>query len=99
MTASLEVERRAFGFLWFPVGSFAPRPPGTLLASTTESYAQERGSIAETINFVIPAANFHGTLRLTVVLSDAASGTEYHRKQVVINAALRQTTSAFGRSR
>jgi hypothetical protein len=91
VTASLEVERRAFGFLWFPVGSFAPRPPGTLLASTTESYAQERGSIAETINFVIPAANFHGTLRLTVVLSDAASGTEYHRKQVVINAALRQT--------
>ena len=51
VTASLEVERRAFGFLWFPVGSFAPRPPGTLLASTTESYAQERGSIAETINF------------------------------------------------
>ena len=91
VTASLTIERRSFGFLWFPVATLTPRGTGVLSASVTESYAQERSSTAETLNFVIPAADFHGTLRLTVRLRHATSGTEYDSHTLVVNAALRQT--------
>jgi hypothetical protein len=91
VTASLTIERRSFGFLWFPVATLTPMGTGVLSASVTESYAQERSSTAETLNFVIPAADFHGTLRLTVRLRHATSGSEYDSHTLVVNAALRQT--------
>ena len=40
VTASLEIERRSFGFLWFPVATLSPTGTGVLSASTTESYTQ-----------------------------------------------------------
>lgn len=91
VTASLRIERRSFGFLWFPVATLSPTGSGVLSASVTESYAQERSSTAETLNFVIPAADFHGTLRLTVRLRHATSGSEYDSRTLVVNASLRQT--------
>ncbi len=91
VTASLKIERRAFGFLWFPVATLAPTGSGVLSASSTETYVQERSSTTETLNFVIPAAQFTGTLRLTVKLRHATSGTEYHSRTLVIDASLRQT--------
>jgi hypothetical protein len=91
VTASLTIERRFFGFLWFSVATLTPTGTGVLSASVTESYTQERSSTAETLNFVIPAAHFHGTLRLTVRLRHATSGSEYDSHTLVVNAALRQT--------
>ena len=91
VTATLTIERRSFGFLWFPVATLAPNGTGVLSASVTESYTQERSSTAETLNFVIPAAQFHGTLRLTMRLHHASSSKEYNSRTLVVNASLRQT--------
>ena len=91
VTASLTVERRLFGFLWLPVSTLSPTGSGVVSAGITESYTQERSSTAETVNFVIPAAQFHGTLRLKVRLRSATSGTEYDTHTLVVNANLRQT--------
>jgi hypothetical protein len=91
VTASLTVERRLFGFLWLPVSTLSPTGSGVVSAGITESYDQERSSTTETVNFVIPAAQFHGTLRLKVRLRSATSGTEYDTHTLVVNANLRQT--------
>lgn len=91
VTASLTIERRLFGFLWLPVSTLSPIGSGVVSAGITESYAQERSSTSETVNFVIPAAQFHGTLRLKVRLRSATSGTEYDTHTLVVNANLRQT--------
>lgn len=91
VTASLTVERRLFGFLWLPVTTVSPIGSGVVSAGITETYDQERSSTTETINFVIPADTFHGTLRLTVRLRAATSRTEYDTHTLVVNANLRQT--------
>jgi len=91
VTATLSIERRAFGFLWFPVGTLSPAGSGVVSASITESYDQERSSTNETVNFVIPAADFHGVLRLKVRLRNPSTGTEYDSHTLVVNASLRQT--------
>lgn len=91
VTASLTIERRAFGFLWFHVATLSPVGSGIVSAGLSESYTQERSSTTETINFVIPRAQFRGTLRLKVRLRSTTSGTEYDTHTLVVNAALRQT--------
>ena len=91
VTASLTVERRAYGFLWFPVATLSPTGTGVVSASISESYGQERTSTTETVNFVIPGADFHGVLRLRVRLRNPTSGTEYDSHTLVVNATLRQT--------
>jgi hypothetical protein len=91
VTATPSVERRAFGFLWSPVSALSPAGTGVVSASTTKSYGQERSSANETVNFVIPAADFHGMLRLKVRLRNPSTGTEYDSHTLVVDASLRQT--------
>ena len=91
VTASLQIERRAYGFLWFPVATLSPQGASTITASVTEPYASQRGNLSKSINFVIPRAQFTGNLRLRVRLTSTDGATEYDTETVFVNATLRQT--------
>lgn len=91
VTASLEIERREYGFLWFPVATLSPQGAGTISASLTEPYASQRSNLTKTINFVIPRAQFSGNLRLRVRLTSTDGASEYDTETVFVNATLRQT--------
>ena len=91
VTASLQIERRAYGFLWFPVATLSPQGASTITASVTEPYASQRSNLSKSINFVIPRAQFTGNLRLRVRLTSTDGATEYDTETVFVNATLRQT--------
>ena len=84
---TLTVERRRYGWAYATVGTFDPQPPGMLTATNSFTYTQMRGSTTATLNFVIPADLFVGTLRLTVRLHDGA-GNDYDSETVVVSAHL-----------
>lgn len=90
VTGTLEVERRFNGFSWSTVATLGPQPPGSVIARQTRDYALERSTITETLNFVVPADEFWGNLRLTVRITDGG-GTEYDSETRLIDATLRQT--------
>lgn len=90
MSGTLELERRSGGFVWNPVTTYSPRAPGTVTARRSPAYDTERSNIGDTLNFVIPATEFWGNLRLTVRLVNA-SGNEVDTHTVNIDATLRQT--------
>ncbi len=95
VTGSLTVERRRLGFIWNPVATLAPQAPGSITAQPTADYATERGSTALTLNFIIPAADCYGVLRLTAALTDAG-GRSLDTSSVVVNATLQQTLRLRG---
>lgn len=90
VTGTLAIQRRYSGFLWTTVATLTPRSPGAVTARPNPGYAAERGDRQATLNFVIPAADFHGVLRLTVRIVDA-DGTELDTEERQIDATLRQT--------
>ena len=92
---TLTVERRRYGWAYATVGTLDPQPPGMLTATNSFTYAQMRGSTTATLNFVIPADLFVGTLRLTVRLHDGA-GNDYDSETVVVSPRLRQTLRVRG---
>lgn len=89
VTGTLQVEHRRLGFVFDPPETFNPQPPGNVTTQDLD-YATERGDIANTLNFIIPAESFYGTMRLTVRLTDS-SGSEYDTETITISAALVQT--------
>jgi hypothetical protein len=95
VTGRLRVERRRLGFLWDPVATLIPQAPGSVTAHAMIDYATERGSAANTLNFVIPAADCHGNLRLTATLVDAKGGV-LHMSVAFAKATLVQTLRLRG---
>lgn len=68
ISGELVISRRSgpFNALWQTVATISPLPPGTANAHNFINYAAERGTIGSTLNFIIPAAEMFGYLRLTV---------------------------------
>ena len=94
ITGTLEVQRRALGFVWQPVTTLSADPSSTTTApSALATYAATRGSVAGTLNFVIPAAEMIGTLRL---IARATSGSQTAEESVDIRVTLRQTLRLAG---
>jgi hypothetical protein len=87
-TARLTIERRNRGFLWAAAATLPAQAPG-IIAPTTD-YATERSSIFSTLNFIIPAADCWGILRLTVELFDSG-GRSWGTSSVTVHATLKQT--------
>jgi hypothetical protein len=90
MTGTLTIERRALGFQWNHVATLSPQTPGSFTVRRDPGYVAERGNILSTLNFVIPASQFLGTLRLTARLV-APDGAELDQFEQIVNATLRQT--------
>src|SRR5687767_4892270 len=66
---TLEVQRRHNGFLWSTVATLNPTPPVPasvpgLGLEFGDDYAEKRGTLGRTLNFIIPADEMIGTLRL-----------------------------------
>ena len=64
VTGTVEVFRRSNGFLWGSLGTLNPQPPGTVTAVANPDYATQRGTLSETLNFIIPREWMCGNLRL-----------------------------------
>lgn len=88
VTGTLTVERRFLGSIFHQVGVYAPQPPGKVDAQQSPSYASERGDIGRTLNFVIPADDFCGDLRLSVTVTAPGGASAQHT--VMIDATLEQ---------
>ncbi len=95
LTASLEVQRRRNGFLWTSVMTLNPDPSSanSVPASSTTTYAAMRGSLGASINFVIPAGEMIGTLRL---IARIGTGSRSAESTVDVGVTLRQTLRLAG---
>ncbi len=90
ITAALRLDRRSHGFIWSTIATLSPQAPGAITAHRTVDYASERGTLADTLNFIIPADQFRGVLQLKVQLL-ATDGSLLDEQVVPIDATLRQT--------
>ncbi len=95
VSGTLEVQRRQDGFRWTTVATLSPSPPvpAAIPAFTEVNYATTRGTLGATLNFIIPADQMIGTLRLIARVQSAGNGANY---QTVVTATLRQTLRLAG---
>ncbi|WP_347309841.1 M66 family metalloprotease [Defluviimonas sp. SAOS-178_SWC] len=86
---------------WLPVfhdvATLAAQAPG-IVTTAHDSYATERSTLGTTLNFIIPADQMHGNLRLTAEIwrdgTSAASVIDSH--QISVSANLDQTLAIRG---
>jgi hypothetical protein len=93
VTGSLKLYRRISG-IYTSLGTLAPQPPGTVTAYPNPDYATERGTLTRTLNFIIPADQMCGRMRLQVEIT-APSGASA-TKTLTIDVTLRQTLRLAG---
>lgn len=94
VTGQVVVARRRFGNLYNQAVVLNPLPPGKVTAHYTMNYAQERGSIANTLNFLIPADEMCGDLRLKVTVTNPNNYLD--EATIYIIVTLRQTLRLRG---
>ena len=94
VTGTLQVD---YGFMntraGQPGATLNPQAPGSLTALFNPNYETTRGSIARTLNFVIPADRMFGPISLKATLTD---GTETVEHVLFLNVTLRQTLRLRG---
>lgn len=98
VTGTLTVERY-FAGSWLNVATLSPvNPGGTITAEANPGYAAERGDIDATLNFIIPADEMGGELRLTVETEapDACDGTLRASDSTNVSVTLRQRLRIAG---
>lgn len=95
ITGTLEVQRRRYGFLWETVMTLTPlSPPLTSIPSLfVDDYATVRGNSNKTLNFLIPADEMLGTLRLVAKVEAGAFDADH---SVTVPVTLRQTLRLAG---
>jgi hypothetical protein len=95
VSGTVTVQRRRLGETWVDFGTLAQLPPATVTVLPSQDYATERGWMASTLNFLIPAADMRGTMRLKVHVE--VPGTEHHSERAIeIDASLLQTLRLRG---
>jgi hypothetical protein len=95
VTGTLSV---AWGFLNTQSGpalSITPQSPGTATAPFDPDYETTRGSMAQTLNFIVPASRMYGTISITATVK-TSDGSQTATKSIVINAGLQQTLKLRG---
>jgi hypothetical protein len=92
---TLEVQRRSSGFLWNTVATLNPTPPvpASVPGLTLAQYATIRETLGATLNFIIPADEMIGTLRL---IARVSSGTRTAEHTISVAVTLRQTLRLAG---
>ena len=95
ISATLEVQRQKIGKLWPTVTTLKPDPSSlkTVPPSSTTSYADTRSNLNHTVNFVIPASEMIGILRL---IARVKAGILAAEAPCEVNVTLRQTLRLKG---
>lgn len=91
VTGTLELARRNRALEYELVDTYTPQG-GSVTAEQSIAYRTERGRLGRSLNFVIPASEFHGTLRLTARLT----GYDGSDKAVDLTVRLVQTLRVRG---
>jgi hypothetical protein len=94
VTGSVEVQRRHFGVVYLPLTTLGPQPPGTVTAHPSVAYATERGTLSYSLNFIIPADDMCGHLKLVVRATTPDGRTDTF--DLLLNATLKQTLRLRG---
>jgi len=87
VTARLQIGRRGKTTAYNPVATLNPIGFGSATAHQDPDYRTERNDLRATINFIIPAGEFHGTLKLTAILT----GRGNPQRSIVVIPDLVQT--------
>ena len=93
VTGTVELSRRSFGSYYQPFSTLSPQAPGMVDALKNLDYAVERGSLAHTLNFIIPAEHMCGNLRLQANIESALGRS---KMTIYLNVTLQQTLSLRG---
>lgn len=93
VTASITVQRRRYG-VWVDAGTLIQQAPGVITAQTSPVYATERGSLSNSLNFIIPASEMRGKMRLKVQVE--SPGAHKDESFVEVDAILKQTLRVRG---
>ena len=80
------------------VTTLTPRPPGTAATERDPDYATERSNIAATLNFIIPADEMFGILRLTarMWIQGGSASSPVDTFETTIDVTLAQTLRLRG---
>ncbi|MFO1042735.1 MAG: hypothetical protein U0941_13155 [Planctomycetaceae bacterium] len=100
LSGKLIVERRSniSPVIWENAAEVTPRAPGSVTAASSVDYVIERTSVANTLNFILPASIVHGYLRLHAIIwpeggnESSPSDTE----EIYADATLLQTLRVRG---
>lgn len=92
VTGSLRVRRRKQFGKYDPVDVYSPAGVGSATADEDPDYLTQRADINSTLNFVIPAGEFYGTLELTAQISGHGDA----QKSVILTVDLVQTLRVRG---
>lgn len=95
LTGTLEVQRRRWGIFWDTVTVLSPDPSSAtdVPAASLTDYAARRGAANGSLNFVVPAQEVIGQLRLVARVS---AGSRSAQRAVEVGATLRQTLRLAG---
>jgi hypothetical protein len=80
VVGSVTLQRMRYG-VWVDSGALMQLGPGSVTAERAPNYAAERGSMASSLNFLIPAAAMRGHVRLKVQVS--VPGTDLAADDIV----------------
>jgi hypothetical protein len=96
VTGTATIQRRRYG-IWSDAGTLMQQfPPASVTAAPSPTYATERGSLWNSLNFIIPATIMRGHLRLKVHVQ-AGEGTRFTADtDVDVDASLLQTLRVRG---
>ena len=94
VTGKVTVQRRRHG-IWMDSDTLTQVSPFTITATRDPVYATERGSLWNSLNFIIPATTMRGHLRLKVHV-EAAGRDLAADSEVDIDASLLQTLRVRG---
>ncbi|MDP2621626.1 MAG: hypothetical protein Q8P46_15880 [Hyphomicrobiales bacterium] len=94
VVGSVIVQRLRYG-VWVDAGKLTQVGPNSVTAERVPAYAAERGTMASSLNFIIPAATMRGHLRLKVQVN--VPGTSQNADDIVdVDASLLQTLRIRG---
>jgi len=74
VSATVTMQRQRYG-VWVDSGTLTGEIPGSITAETNPTYATERGSLWNSLNFMIPASLMRGQMRH--VVADAAGAARF----------------------
>jgi hypothetical protein len=96
VVGTVTVQRLRYG-IWRDSGTLTQQfPPATITAVPSPNYATERGSLWNSLNFLIPAATMRGHLRLKVQVQAGADARFAADTVVDVDASLLQTLRVRG---